>query len=114
MASKFLPPTMMAALVSMAGSSKPSISISSISNVSEQPLTSVSPDMGRMRAKGADSFLLGLLFSTFFVERVLAGLRETITNDDQLLVAASAIFDGLLAGFVKEEQPNEQGFRTSG
>jgi len=41
------------------------------------------------------------------VERVLAGLRETITNDDHLLAAASAIFDGLLAGFVKEEQSNE-------
>jgi hypothetical protein len=41
------------------------------------------------------------------VERVLAGLRETITHDDQLLAAASAMFDGLLAGFVKEEQPNE-------
>ncbi|MGV5112743.1 chromate resistance protein ChrB domain-containing protein [Pseudomonas aeruginosa] len=41
------------------------------------------------------------------IERVLAGLRETITNDDHLLAAASAIFDGLLAGFMKEEQPNE-------
>ncbi|MCF5099061.1 chromate resistance protein, partial [Pseudomonas gessardii] len=41
------------------------------------------------------------------IERVLAGLRETITDDDQLLAAACAIFDGLLAGFVKEEQPNE-------
>lgn len=41
------------------------------------------------------------------IERVLAGLRETITDDDHLLTAASAIFDGLLAGFVKEEQPNE-------
>ncbi|BCX68775.1 chromate resistance protein ChrB domain-containing protein [Pseudomonas izuensis] len=41
------------------------------------------------------------------IERVLAGLRETIRNDDHLLAAASAIFDGLLAGFVKEEQPNE-------
>jgi hypothetical protein len=41
------------------------------------------------------------------IERVLAGLRETITHDDHLLAAASAIFDGLLAGFVKEEQPNE-------
>ena len=41
------------------------------------------------------------------IERVLAGLRETIAQDDQLLTAASAIFDGLLAGFVKEEQPNE-------
>ncbi|RKS28063.1 hypothetical protein BJ917_0927 [Pseudomonas sp. WPR_5_2] len=41
------------------------------------------------------------------IERVLAGLRETIRNDDHLLAAASAIFDGLLTGFVKEEQPNE-------
>ena len=41
------------------------------------------------------------------IERVLAGLRETITHDDHLLAAASAIFDGLLAGFVKEEQPHE-------
>ncbi|WP_040068160.1 chromate resistance protein ChrB domain-containing protein [Pseudomonas batumici] len=41
------------------------------------------------------------------IERVLAGLRETITHDDPLLAAASAIFDGLLAAFVKEEQPNE-------
>ncbi|TNB81447.1 chromate resistance protein [Pseudomonas sp. Fig-3] len=41
------------------------------------------------------------------IERVLAGLRETILHDDHLLAAASAIFDGLLAGFVKEEQSNE-------
>ena len=41
------------------------------------------------------------------IERVLAGLRETISRDDHRLAAASAIFDGLLAGFVKEEQPNE-------
>lgn len=41
------------------------------------------------------------------IERVLAGLRETITHDDHLLAAASAIFDGLLAEFAKEEQPNE-------
>lgn len=41
------------------------------------------------------------------IERVLAGLRETITHDDHLLATASAIFDGLLAGFVKEEQPHE-------
>ncbi|POA78695.1 chromate resistance protein ChrB domain-containing protein [Pseudomonas sp. DP16D-R1] len=40
------------------------------------------------------------------IEVVLAGLRETITHDDHLLAAASAIFDGLLAEFVKEEQPN--------
>lgn len=41
------------------------------------------------------------------IERLLAGLRETITHDDHLLAAASAIFDGLLAGFVKEEHPHE-------
>jgi hypothetical protein len=41
------------------------------------------------------------------IERLLAGLRETISHDDHLLAAASAIFDGLLAGFAKEEQPNE-------
>ncbi len=39
------------------------------------------------------------------LERVLAGLRETMTDDDHLLAAASAIFDGLLAAFVKEEHP---------
>ncbi|MGQ0658085.1 MAG: chromate resistance protein ChrB domain-containing protein [Chromatiales bacterium] len=37
------------------------------------------------------------------VERVLAGLREAITDDDQLLQAAGAIFDGLLAAFEKEK-----------
>ncbi|MGH8380101.1 chromate resistance protein ChrB domain-containing protein [Pseudomonas sp.] len=41
------------------------------------------------------------------IERVLAGLRETIIHDDPLLAAASAIFDGLLAEFVKEEKANE-------
>lgn len=41
------------------------------------------------------------------IERVLAGLRETIPNDDHLLTAASAILDGLLAAFVKEENPDE-------
>lgn len=41
------------------------------------------------------------------VERVLAGLRETITDDDHLLNAASAIFDGLLAGFVREDATDE-------
>ncbi|EPF65605.1 chromate resistance protein ChrB domain-containing protein [Pseudomonas syringae] len=41
------------------------------------------------------------------VECVLTGLRETITDDNHLLAAASAVFDGLLAGFVKEERPNE-------
>jgi hypothetical protein len=41
------------------------------------------------------------------IERVLAGLRETISHDDHLLAAASAIFDGLLAEFVKEEPSDE-------
>lgn len=35
------------------------------------------------------------------IESVLAGLRETLTHDDQLLTGASAIFDGLLASFDK-------------
>lgn len=35
------------------------------------------------------------------IESVLAGLRETLPQDDQLLSAASAIFDGLLASFDK-------------
>ena len=41
------------------------------------------------------------------IECVLAGLRETILHDDHLLAAASALIDGLLAVFVKEEQPDE-------
>ncbi|WP_137820628.1 chromate resistance protein ChrB domain-containing protein [Pseudomonas sp. 2FG] len=41
------------------------------------------------------------------IERVLAGLRDTTPLDDHLLTAASAIFDGLLAAFVKEENPDE-------
>lgn len=35
------------------------------------------------------------------VECVLAGLREAITDDDQLLAGASGVFDGLLAAFDK-------------
>lgn len=35
------------------------------------------------------------------VESVLAGMRESIANDDQLLNAASSVFDGLLASFNK-------------
>ncbi|MGC1954155.1 MAG: chromate resistance protein ChrB domain-containing protein [Gammaproteobacteria bacterium] len=35
------------------------------------------------------------------VESVLSGLRDTITEDDQLLTAACAVFDGLLAGLEK-------------
>ncbi|MGE8656812.1 MAG: chromate resistance protein ChrB domain-containing protein [Achromobacter sp.] len=36
------------------------------------------------------------------VEQVLAGLRATIADDDQLLAIASGVFDGLLASFEKE------------
>lgn len=36
------------------------------------------------------------------VESVLAGLRATLLDDDQLLAAASALFDGLLASFNNE------------
>lgn len=36
------------------------------------------------------------------VEQVLAGLRETITDDDRLLALASSVFDGLMASFEKE------------
>lgn len=35
------------------------------------------------------------------IESVLAGMRTAITDDDQLLLAASAVFDGLLASFQK-------------
>lgn len=35
------------------------------------------------------------------VETVLAGLRESIADDDQLLAVASGIFDGLLVSFEK-------------
>ena len=36
------------------------------------------------------------------IERVLAGLCTAFSDDDQLLTAASAVFDGLLASFEKE------------
>jgi len=39
------------------------------------------------------------------VESVLAGLRETLTDDDQLLKAACAVFDGLLAGIEQAAAP---------
>lgn len=35
------------------------------------------------------------------IERVLAGLRASISDDDQLWVAASSLFDGLLVAFEK-------------
>ncbi|MGH8355075.1 MAG: chromate resistance protein ChrB domain-containing protein, partial [Pseudomonas sp.] len=37
------------------------------------------------------------------LERVLAGLRATLAADDQLLTAAGAVFDGLLAVFEQDE-----------
>lgn len=36
------------------------------------------------------------------IESVLAGMRESITDDDRLLQVASAVFDGLLLSFSKE------------
>lgn len=39
------------------------------------------------------------------VESILAGLREAITDDDQLLGAANGVFDGLLASFNKAVTP---------
>ncbi|MDK2125882.1 chromate resistance protein ChrB domain-containing protein [Parachitinimonas caeni] len=36
------------------------------------------------------------------IESVLAGLRESLLDDDQLLAAASGVFDGLLANFSRE------------
>jgi hypothetical protein len=38
------------------------------------------------------------------VEQVLAGLRETISDDDALLLASFGVFDGLLAAFNKDPQ----------
>ncbi|MBA6139851.1 chromate resistance protein ChrB domain-containing protein [Pseudomonas sp. FYR_2] len=40
------------------------------------------------------------------IERVLAGLRERIGDDDQLTMVAGGIFDGLLTAFAIEETPN--------
>lgn len=39
------------------------------------------------------------------VECVLAGLRDAITDDDQLVAAASGVLDGLLTAFEKEDRP---------
>jgi hypothetical protein len=38
---------------------------------------------------------------------VLAGLRASLESDDELLDAACAIFDGLLAAFAVETQTDE-------
>lgn len=42
------------------------------------------------------------------IESVLAGLRDAIADDDQLLTAASGIFDGLLNTFSKEVTAHDQ------
>ena len=39
---------------------------------------------------------------TACMESVLSGLREAILEEDQLLAAASSVFDGLLGTFEKE------------
>ncbi len=36
------------------------------------------------------------------IERVLAGLRDAIDDDDQLLSQACTVFDGLLTAFRKD------------
>lgn len=40
------------------------------------------------------------------IERILAGLRESIGDDDQLTTVAGGIFDGLLTAFASEEAQN--------
>jgi len=37
------------------------------------------------------------------VERVLAGMRDAITDDDQLVLTAAGVFEGLLVAFEKEQ-----------
>ena len=37
------------------------------------------------------------------VERVLAGMRDAISDDDQLVLAAAGVFEGLLVAFEKEQ-----------
>lgn len=40
------------------------------------------------------------------IERVLAGMRDAIADDDHLLTAASTLFDGLLASFERDTAPS--------
>ncbi|WP_048983185.1 chromate resistance protein ChrB domain-containing protein, partial [Klebsiella pneumoniae] len=47
------------------------------------------------------------------VESILAGLRETITDDDQLLAAACSLFDGLLRSCEMRSGNHEQNGRSS-
>ncbi|MBC3868748.1 chromate resistance protein ChrB domain-containing protein [Undibacterium oligocarboniphilum] len=42
------------------------------------------------------------------IESVLAGLREAITHDDQLLATASTVFDGLLTTFQLDTEPQTE------
>jgi hypothetical protein len=39
------------------------------------------------------------------VERVMAGLREAIADDDQLMLVASGVFEGLRVAFESEATP---------
>lgn len=41
------------------------------------------------------------------IEQVLAGLKDTILDDDRLLDIAGGVFDGLYAFFQKDEAPND-------
>lgn len=41
------------------------------------------------------------------IERVLAGLRDSIVDDDQLLQAAGSLFNGLLTAFANDEKNHD-------
>ena len=58
--------------------------------------------MNRLMKPGArerETLLNSGLLSALGVESVLAGLRDSVADDDQLLERACAVFDGLLASF---------------
>lgn len=40
------------------------------------------------------------------IERILAGMRESMGDDDQLTTVAGSVFDGLLTAFASEENAN--------
>jgi hypothetical protein len=46
-------------------------------------------------------------YASLLAESVLAGLRQTLPDDDQYLTAASAVFNGLLVAFEQGEKTNE-------
>ena len=58
------------------------------------------------REKGYKAASMRDLAEAVGVEAALEGLGSTITDDDQLLALASAIFDGLLTSFQK---PKDKG-----